>query len=161
MPKITGKNNVLNRKRNTIQGHDGLSNISFMTGIGTGNNNVINVFELIRNIIAAETIIAGDPVNITSNAVYVASNLTSDNKICHGIATTSGTVGDSIKVQIGGILLASIPLSANKDVFLRASGLSHTPLLTASASEDGVQRIGRLLAANILLIHIGPFYQLI
>ncbi len=159
MPKITGKSNIINRRRQTL-GHEGVINASIISTIESiGENN--SVFELIITEIAGETISAGQPVSIISNTGFVASNLFSQGKPCHGIALNGGSAGDIIKIQIGGLLLLDLSLTANKDVFLRASGLSQIPLVNVNSTEDSYQRIGRALASNILLINIEEIYKVI
>lgn len=159
MPKITGKSNILNRKRQTL-GREGVVNAGIISSVqGSGETN--SVFELIIKVTAAEQIQAGGPVSIISNTAYTASNLCSAARPCHGIALNEGNAGDTINVQIGGILLMDISLTANREVFLRASGLSHVPLVNITPAENGLQRIGRALATNILLINIEPLYRIL
>lgn len=122
----------------------------------------INVNELIIEFTAGENLTAMNIGTVVSGLLYHAKNKFSDSKPAMGIILDTVLSGAKARLQIAGYCNMSFGMTANRDVFLRygSTNRSHVPLLTADANEDGVQRIGRTLAANTLLINIEPFYLL-
>jgi len=151
MPFIKGGAYKINAKRQVLGNVESGTTISYQ-GIVAEEG----VYELTLIYPAGENVTAFTPGYINNGTLYKATNLSTDNKPCNCIILETKTTGQDTRVQIYGICPTNLTLTANKTVFIRygASPISVTPLLTGGVNEDCVQRLGRMITANILFVNI-------
>ena len=100
-------------------------------------------------IVAAESIPAFSPVKI--NGLIANSATPADNGRLAGIASTSIVSGFTGNVRKDGLLVTSLTLTPNLDVFVNGTSLSNTP-----PTSGWVQKVGLAKSVNTILIEIGP-----
>ncbi len=104
---------------------------------------------------AGEDVVRGQPRCIIDGKVYLATNLSTDKRPCMGIVALTAKTGERTTLQTMGEFTLDTPLTANKQVFLRAnSTLSNIPIVAVTTTEDGHQILGRMLTTTLLSINI-------
>jgi hypothetical protein len=105
------------------------------------------------SLLASETLVAGDFVNIFSGGVRKASS-TDITKQAHGFVTTSYSATNPVVVFYSGLLTGTSGLTAGARYFLSASGTEATtpPTLTGQLSQE----LGVAISTTALLFQPGP-----
>jgi hypothetical protein len=105
------------------------------------------------SLLAAETLAAGDFVNISNGGVRKASS-TDIAKQAHGFVTASYSATDPVVVFYSGLLTGVVGLSPGTRYFLSASGVGSplAPTLTGQLSQE----IGVAISSRALLFQPGP-----
>lgn len=122
------------------------------TGEGTLSENYVTGYE-----IDSGTIEQGDPVRLLSNGKIAIAENNSSKIGTIGIAIGSGTAGDTIAIQVSGVVTFSGWSLTPGLVFLRVSDISSTPLATPDVTEDVYSIIGTALSPTSLLLNIREY----
>jgi hypothetical protein len=114
--------------------------------------------EIPLNFSAGETIGSNRVVRLSSGTAMYADNtiLSHANKVI-GISTQAKTIGQSLPVQVAGVLDGFTGLTPDAPVYLQANGVVNSTLPTSGF----VQQIGIATTSTKILINIQPIVNLI